>query len=211
VILFRDNIAVVNPNAEITRLRELMPASARMNTKLTLNDRQLDVIKAEFPVPWRQTHTISMNLNLWQQLSVPERDLLFLRTACWVTQASLLKPNWYQAMAGAGLVGGAFELFQGDAIGVLAAGGVTALAAWQLWRGVKGPGTEIAADDKAVQVAQRRGYSQVDAASALIRVIEAVPPLEGRRVLTVNELMRCQNLRVQTGLSKATVPESYLR
>ena len=29
MILFRDNIAVVNPNAEINRLRELMPASAR--------------------------------------------------------------------------------------------------------------------------------------------------------------------------------------
>jgi hypothetical protein len=202
---------VVNPNAEINRLRELMPASARMKTKLTLNDRQMDVIQAEFPVPWRQTHAVSMNLNLWQQLGLPERDLLFLRTVCWVTLANVLKPNWYQAMAGAGLVGGALELFQGDAIGVIAAGGVTALAAWQIWRGVKGPAIDIAADDKAVQVAQRRGYSQTDAAAALIRAIEAVPPLEGRRVLTVNELMRCQNLRVQTGLSEAPIPESYLR
>ena len=55
---------MVNPNAEINRLRELMPASARMKTKLTLNDRQVGVIEAEFPVPWRQTHTVSMNLNL---------------------------------------------------------------------------------------------------------------------------------------------------
>ena len=62
---------------------------------------------------------------------------------------------------------------------MLAAGGVTALAAWQLWRGVNGPGIEIAADDNAVQVAQRRGYSQIDAAAALMRAIEAVPPLEG--------------------------------
>lgn len=202
---------MVNPNAEINRLRELMPASARMKTKLVLNDRQLDVIKTEFPVPWRQTHTVSMNLDLWQRLGVPERDLLFLRTVCWVTLASLLKPNWYQAVAGAGLVGGTFELFQGDAIGVVAAAGVTTLAAWQLWRGVRGPGMEVAADDKAVQVAQRRGYDQADAAAALIKAIEAVPPLEGRRVLTVNELIRCQNLRTQTGLSEAPVPESYLR
>lgn len=202
---------MVNPNAEINRLRELMPASARMKTKLTLNDRQVGVIEAEFPVPWRQTHTVSMNLNLWQQLDVPERDLLFLRTVCWVTLANVLKPNWYQALAGAGLAGGLVELLQGDAVGVIAAGGVTALAAWQLWRGVNGPAIDIAADDKAVQAAQRRGYSQIDAASALIRTIEAVPPLEGRRVLTVKELMRCQNLRVQTGLSEVPVPESYPR
>ncbi len=211
MILCGNIITVVNPNAEINRLRELMPASARMKTKLMLNDRQSDVIQAEFPLPWRRTQTVSMNLDLWQQLNLPERDLLFLRTVCWVTLANLLKPNWYQAMAGAGLVGGTFELLQGDAIGVIAAGGVTALAVWQLWRGAKGPGIEIAADDKAVQVAQRRGYDQAAAAAALIRAIEAVPPLEGRQVLTVNELMRCQNLRVQTGMSDAPVPESYLR
>jgi hypothetical protein len=204
-------VAVVNPNAEISRLRELMPASARMKTKLMLNDRQLDVIKAEFPRPWQQTHTVSINLDLWQQLSVAERDLLFLRTVCWVTLANVLKPNWYQALAGAGLAGGVFELLQGDAVGVLTAGSITALAAWQIWRSVNGPQIEVAADDKAVQVAQRRGYEQADAATALIRAIEAVPRLEGRRVLNVNELIRCQNLRVQAGMSEFPVPDSYLQ
>ncbi|WOD42023.1 DUF3318 domain-containing protein [Nodosilinea sp. E11] len=204
-------MAVVNPNAEIGRLRELMPATARMKTKLMLNERQLDVIKAEFPRPWQQTHAVSINLDRWHQLSVAERDLLFLRTVCWVTLANVLKPNWYQALAGAGLAGGVVELAQGDAVGVLAAAGVAALAGWQIWRGVTGPQIDIAADDKAVQVAQRRGYDQAQAAEALIRAIEAVPPLEGRQVLTVNELIRCQNLRVQTGRSEFSVPESYLR
>jgi hypothetical protein len=202
---------VVNPNAEISRLRELMPATARMKTKLMLNERQLDVIKAEFPRPWQQTHTVSINLDLWHQLAVAERDLLFLRTVCWVTLANVLKPNWYQALAGVGLAGGVVELLQGDAIGVITAAGVTALAGWQIWRGVTGPQVDIAADDKAVQVALRRGYEQGQAAEALIRAIEAVPPLEGRRVLTVNELIRCQNLRVQAGRSEFSVPESYLR
>ncbi|MGB3308922.1 MAG: DUF3318 domain-containing protein [Nodosilinea sp.] len=202
---------MVNPNAEISRLRELMPASARMKTKLMLNDRQLSVIKAEFPRPWQQAHSVSINLDLWHQLAVSDRDLLFLRTVCWVTLANVLKPSWYQAVAGAGLAGGLVELLQGDAVGIVAAAGVTALAGWQIWRGVNGPQTDIAADDKAVQVAQRRGYEQAKAAAALIRAIEAVPPLEGRQVLTVNELIRCQNLRVQTGRSEFPVPESYLR
>ncbi|MGG6241680.1 DUF3318 domain-containing protein [Nodosilinea sp. AN01ver1] len=202
---------MVNPNAEISRLRELMPASARMKTKLMLNDRQLSVIKAEFPRPWQQAHAVSINLDLWHQLAVSDRDLLFLRTVCWVTLANVLKPNWYQALAGAGLAGGVVELLQADAVGVVAAAGVTALAGWQVWRGVTGPQTDIAADDKAVQVAQRRGYDQAEAATALIRAIEAVPPLEGRRVLTVNELIRCQNLRMQAGRSEFSVPESYPR
>jgi hypothetical protein len=182
-----------------------------MKTKLMLNERQLDVIKAELPRPWQQTHTVSINLDLWHQLAVAERDLLFLRTVCWVTLANVLKPNWYQALAGAGLAGGAVELLQGDAVGAIAAAGVTALAGWQIWRGVTGPQIEIAADDKAVQVALRRGYEPRPAAEALLRAIEAVPPLEGRRVLTVSELIRCQNLRVQAGRSEFSVPESYLR
>lgn len=210
-VIFGIDMAVVNPNTEISRLRELMPATARMKTKLMLNERQLDVIKAEFPRPWQQTHAVSINLERWQQLNLPERDLLFLRTVCWVTLASLLKPNWYQALAGAGLAGGVVELSQGDAVGVLTAATVTALAGWQIWRGVTGPQIEIAADDRAVQVALRRGYDQAQAAEALIRAIEAVPPLEGRRVLTVKELLRCQNLRVQAGRSEFSVPESYLR
>jgi hypothetical protein len=202
---------VVNPNAEIGRLRELMPATARMKTKLMLNERQLDVIKAEFPRPWQPATTVSINFERWQQLAVAERDLLFLRTVCWVTLANVLKPNWYQALAAAGLAGGFVELLQGDAVGVLTAASVTALAGWQVWRGVTGPQVDIAADDKAVQVALRRGYGQAAAAEALIRAIEAVPPLEGRQVLTVSELLRCQNLRVQTGRSEFSVPESYLR
>ena len=210
-VIFGMDMAVVNPNAEIGRLRELMPATARMKTKLMLNERQINVIKAEFPRPWQQTHAVSINLDLWQQLTVAERDLLFLRTVCWVTLTNLLKPNWYQALAGAGLAGGVVELLQGDAVGVMTAGGVVALAGWQIWRGVTGPQIDIAADDKAIQVALRRGYDQADAAEALIRSIEAVPPLEGRRVLTVKELLRCQNLRVQTGRSEFSVPESYLR
>jgi hypothetical protein len=207
----RVDFSVVNPNAEISRLRELMPASARMKTKLMLNDRQIAVIKAELPRPWQQAHPVSINLDLWHQMGVAERDLLFLRTVCWVTLANVLKPNWYQALAGAGLAGGVVEMLQGDAVGVLTAAGITALAGWQIWRGVTGPQIDIAADDKAVQVAQRRGYNPVDAAAALIRAIETVPPLEGRQVLTVNELIRCQNLRVQTGRSEFSVPESYLR
>ncbi len=198
---------MVNPNTEVTRLKELMPASARMKIKLILNDRQIPVIKAEFPRPWQRSHSLSLNMELWQHLSVAERDLIFLRTISWVMLANLLKPNGYQLLAGAGVAGGLLELMQGDAVGVLAAGGVTALAGWQLWRRVNGPQTDIAADDRAVQVAQRRGYTQADAAKALIRAIEAVPALEGRRVLTKDELLRCQNLRTQTRMTEfSSVP-----
>lgn len=198
---------MVNPNTEITRLKELMPASARMKIRIILNDRQISVIKAEFPRPWQRSHTVTLNIDLWQHLAPAERDLLFLRTISWVMLANPLKPNGYHLLAGAGVAGGLLELVQGDAVGLLAAGGVAALAGWQVWRGLNGLPMEMAADDRAVQVAQRRGYTQTDAVKALIRALEAVPPLEGRRVLTQAELMRCQNLRSQTRLTEfSSVP-----
>lgn len=202
---------VVDPNAEVNRLRELMPASGRMKTRLLLSDRQPALITAEFPRPWRATHAVTINLALWQQLSQPQRDLLFLREVCWVTQVNLLQPSWYQALAVGGLGSAIVELVQGDGVGLLAAAGVTALAGLQLWRSIQGPKAEIAADDKAVQVAQRRGYSKVEAATALIEAIEAVPVIAGRTGLGVTDLIRCQNLRTQAGLSKLSVPESYLQ
>ena len=198
---------MVNPNTEITRLKELMPASARMKIRIILNDRQISVIKAEFPRPWQRSHTVTLNIDLWQHLAPAERDLLFLRTISWVMLANPLKPNGYHLLAGAGVAGGLLDLVQGDAVGLLAAGAVAALAGWPVWRGLNGLPMELPADDRAVQVAQRRGYTQTDAFKGLIRALEAVPPLEGRRVLTQAELMRCQNLRSQTRLTEfSSVP-----
>lgn len=201
---------MIDPNAEINRLRDLMPASGRMKTRILINDAQPHLIQADFPRPWKQTHPISLNLRLWDQLSQQERDMLFLRTVCWSTTVSLLKPSWYQALGAVGLVSGGVELFQADAVGVLVAGGLTALAAVQIWRNTQGVRTEVAADEKAVQVAQRRGYSQKDAARALLSAIEAVPRVEGYPALSVTDLIRCQNLRSLLGTTKAPVPESFL-
>jgi hypothetical protein len=202
---------VIDPNAEINRLRELMPASGRMKTRLMLSETQPSLITADVPRPWNQTHPVTLNLALWQELTEPQRDLLFLRTVCWVTAVNLLKPNWYQGLAAVGAFGTLFELSQGDAVGVLVAGGLAALAGVRLWRTSRGVSVEIAADEKAVEVAQRRGYSQAEAAQALLGALEAMPRVEGHRSLSATDLIRCQNLRSLAGFSAVSLPENYLR
>lgn len=186
---------VVDLNVEINRLRDLMPASGRMKTRLLLSDAQGRVIVAPMPRPWQQTSPITLNPGLWMQLALPQRDLLYLRTVCWLMTVNLVKPGWYQGAIAAGALGTLVEAFQGDAIGLLAAGGLAALAGTQLWRSHRGMRAEIAADNEAIRVAQRRGYSESEAAQALLSAIEAVPSLEGYSGLSVNDLLRCQNLR----------------
>ena len=195
------------PDDEIRHLIDLMPASGRMKVKIVNDLGQPQVILAELPKPWQPLCPITINFDLWSQFDRGQRDLVFLRTVCWVTQTKLLKPDLYQWMAAAGLVGLLFELAQTDAIGILTAGGLIGIAGTQIWRSTRSPKAEIEADEAGIRVALRRGYTEPTAAQALLTGIEAVASLE-RRPLSFAELLRCQNLKRLAGLSTVEVPET---
>jgi hypothetical protein len=197
-----------NPQSEIYRLIDLMPASGRMTCKIVDKPEQHQVMAAPLPLPW-QTRLIEINFDLWSRLPKPQRDLLLLRSVCWLTDIKWFKPSLNQALLAAGAIGALVEAAQSDAIGVVAAGGLTALAATQLWRNHRTPRREFEADEAAVQVAQRRGYSsEADAARHLLNGIESIARLEQRPHLSFIELLRCQNLRSIAGLSPVGVPEA---
>ncbi|MEO1592237.1 MAG: DUF3318 domain-containing protein [Cyanobacteria bacterium J06632_22] len=182
-------------NLEIPRLRDLLPATGRMTSRIVSNSRQPEVIKTPFPKPWKSSHPVLINFDLWPELSEPQRDLLFLREVSWLSAVRLIKIDAYQGVAAAGALGFLVELVQFDAIGAVSAGGLTALAGVQIWRNSRGKQAEIDADDVALKVAQRRGYTLTAAAMALQDAIEQVAQLEHRPGLSFVELMRCQNLR----------------
>jgi predicted Zn-dependent protease len=136
--------------------------------------------------------------------------MLLLRTVSWVLGVKWFKPDLYQGLAIAGVVGTLVELVQGDPVGILAAGALTSLAGAQIWRITRRTESEVAADEAAIQVAQRRGYSQTEAASALVQAIEAVAKIE-RRNLNFSELIRTQNLNAIAGISPVGIPEEGIR
>jgi hypothetical protein len=179
-----------------------------MYCRVTENSAQASVIEAKLPLPWQGNRPIAINFDLWQQLSRGQRDLLFLRTVCWLTQVKWLRIDLYSGMAAAGLIGTLVELSQADAIGAVVAGGLTALASTQIWRSHNSTRRELEADELGIQVAQRRGYSQTDAARSLLEAIETVAQLEQRSGLDFVELLRCQNLKAIAGLSNVSIPET---
>lgn len=184
---------------EIARLIELMPASGRMYCKLISQPQQATVVDARVPLPWESTRPIRINFALLNQLPIAQRDLLILHVVCWLTSIQWFKPELYQGLVALGLAGTAFELVQLNAAGTITFAGLTALAAAQIWRKGRSSEIERIADEKAVQVAQRRGYGETEAAEHLLAAIEAVAQLEGRP-LTLNEQVRQQNLRGLIGL-----------
>ncbi len=198
----------MNPEPEIRRLIELMPASGRMLTKIVSKPQQHTVIESPFPLPWSQERPIYINFDLWRRLPKPQRDLLLLRTVTWLVSIKWFKPDLYQGVVLAGLLGGIVELAQGDAVGVVVATGLSALAGTQIWRGTRSSQSELDADETAIKVATRRGYTDTEAAEHLLAGIEAVAKIEGRSGLNFTELLRSQNLRAIAGLSSVGIPDT---
>jgi hypothetical protein len=197
----------MNPEPEIRRLIELMPASGRMLTKIVSKPQQTAVIESPFPVPWSQERPIFINFDLWRRLPKPQRDLLLLRTVCWVIGVKWFKPDLYQGVVLAGVLGGIVEVAQGDAVGVVVALGLSAIAGTQIWRSTRSSQTELDADEAAIKVATRRGYTETEAARHLLAGIESVAEIEGRLSLNFQELIRSQNLKAIAGVSPVGVPE----
>ena len=198
----------MNPEPEIRRLLDLMPASGRMLTKIVSKPQQTTVIESPFPLPWSQERPIFINFDLWRRLPKGQRDMLLLRTVSWLIGIKWFKPDLYQGVVLAGLLGGVVELVQGDAVGVVVATGLSALASTQIWRGTRSTQTELDADDAAIKVATRRGYTETEAARQLLAAIESVAQIEGRSGLNFKELIRSQNLRAIGGLSAVGVPDT---
>lgn len=199
---------VMEPTTEIRRLLDIMPASGRMMTKIVSKPEQAKMIDIPFPLPWNQERPIFINFDLWRRLSKPQRDLLLLRTVSWLTGVKWFKPAVYQGVVVAGLLGAVVELVQADAVGVLVAGGLTAIAGTRIWRSSRSSQSELNADEAAIRVAQRRGYDETEAAQHLLSAVEEMAQLEGRPSLTFTELIRCQNLRAIAGLSPVGVPQT---
>mgnify|MGYP006268320443 FL=1 len=194
---------------EVRRLIDLMPASGRMYTKVVPKPQQSRLIETPFPYPWKQgSRPIYINFDLWNDLSREERDLAFLRAVCWLVGVKWLKPDLYQGVVVAGLIGAGVEVTQGDAIGLLVSGGLAVLAGSQIWRKTRSVQTEIDADESALKVAQRRGYDPTEAAEALLSSIEKIAEIEARDTLTFSELIRIQNLRKLAGKSMVGVPDT---
>ncbi len=200
----------MNPEPEIRRLLDVMPASGRMTTKLISKPEQRLVIDAPLPMPWMRDRPIYINFDFWSRLSRSQRDLLILRTVNWLGAVKWFQPNLNFGLVAAGLLGTGVELMQQDFVGVAVASALSAISATQIWRNNHSTSIELDADERALQVAQRRGYSETDAAGSLLSAIESVAQFE-KRPLSFIELLRGQSLRAIAGISAIGIPEELRR
>ncbi|MBD2137703.1 DUF3318 domain-containing protein [Anabaena sp. FACHB-1237] len=187
-------------NVEIRRLLDIMPASGRMMTKIVSKPAQTKVIDSDFPLPFTKYRPIYINFDLWIKLTKPQRDLTLLHQVSWLISIKWLQPNINQGIVILGLLGGIFETTQLDIVGIAVSGGLTALAAARIWQNNKSQNSLLNADLDAVKIAQRRGYSEAEAAENLLTAITTIAQIEGRSGLEFSELLRIQNLQAIANL-----------
>ena len=92
-------------------------------------------------------------------------------------------------------------------MGIVVAGALTAIAGNRVWRTNRTLEREITADEEAIKVAIRRGYTQTEASRQLLNAIETIAKIEGRQSLSFTELIRSQNLKTMGNLSPVGVPD----
>lgn len=197
----------MNINEEIARLRDLLPASWRMATSIKSKPEQSELILSLPILPWSKGTQIGINFRLWRQLPEAERSLLILHEVSWRQKTKWLQTGAYQGVAGMALVGGVVEAVQGDVTGIAIAMLLGTIGINQILRSNISSQIKVQADNEAIEVAQRRGYQETEAAKALLEAIPAAARLMGRSTPEFTELIRCQNLKAIAGLSKTTIPD----
>jgi hypothetical protein len=184
---------MANPQAEIQRLRDLLPASLRPLLAIEpIVSGSPDLIRIKPHPPWQPTGVLQIQFSRWISIPQGQRDLLFLREAGWFDSRNWLQPGLYQGIAAAGSLATVVELALHNPFSVLLAGGVTGLAVRQIWQNLNDDNVHFNADEFALRRAQYRGYDRREAARHLVTALETVQRLDKSDALNVMRLQRLQ-------------------
>ncbi len=125
---------------------------------------------------------IQIDLARWDQLALDQRNLLFWHEVARVQNNTIPKDGWEMAALAIGLGGAVGELWVQDALLLLLALGLCGVSGFRLWQKNNGQRTlkqAVEADEQAIALATRFGYSLPNAykslGSALKTLIDQTP------------------------------------
>ncbi|MBE9042865.1 DUF3318 domain-containing protein [Pleurocapsales cyanobacterium LEGE 10410] len=153
---------------------------------------------------------IQIDLAKWDNLAIDQRNLLFWHEVARVQNDTIPKEGWEMAALAIGLGGAVGELWVQDGLLLLLALSLCGISGYRLWQKNSGEKTiadAIEADEKAIALATRFGYSLPNAykslGSALKTLIEMTPSRRKRKKYEE----RLQALRRSAARDKARTQE----
>ncbi len=130
---------------------------------------------------------VQIDLPKWEQLAIDQRNLLFWHEVARVQNDTIPRDGWEMAALAIGLGGAVGELWVQDGLLLLLALGLCGISGWRLYKRNNAEKTlkeAIDADEKAIALATRFGYSLPNAykslGSALKTLIEQTPKKKQR-------------------------------
>lgn len=131
---------------------------------------------------------IQIDLVRWDQLAIDQRNLMFWHEVAKIQNDTIPRDGWEMAALAIGLGGAVGELWVQDGLLLLLALGLCGVSGWRLYQRNNGQKTlqeAIEADEKAIALATRFGYTLPNAykslGSALKLLIEQTPKKRLRR------------------------------
>ncbi|MER3435655.1 MAG: hypothetical protein C4288_20260 [Leptolyngbya sp. ERB_1_1] len=125
---------------------------------------------------------IQIDMPKWDQLAIDQRNLLFWHEVARIQADTIPKDGWEMAALAIGLGGAVGELWVQDGLLLLLAMGLSGVAGWRLYQKNNSEKTvkeAIEADERAIQLATRFGYTLPNAykslGSALKTLIDQTP------------------------------------
>ena len=153
---------------------------------------------------------IQIDLGKWDSLAIDQRNLLFWHEVARVQNDTIPKEGWEMAALAIGLGGAVGELWVQDGLLLLLALSLCGISGYRLWQKNSSEKTiteSIEADEKAIALATRFGYSLPNAykslGSALKTLIEMTPSRRKRKKYEE----RLQALRRSAARDKARTQE----
>ncbi|MEO0488907.1 MAG: DUF3318 domain-containing protein [Cyanobacteria bacterium P01_A01_bin.123] len=125
---------------------------------------------------------VQVDLAKWELLALDQRNLIFWHEVARIQNDTIPRDGWEMAALAIGLGGAVGELWVQDGLLLILALGLCSISGWRLYRRNNGQKTlkeAIDADDKAIAIATRFGYTLPNAykslGSALKTLIEQTP------------------------------------
>lgn len=191
--------------SELRRLKSLLPPELQSWVMVeSATDVNPPLIRCE--ELGRDEIEIQVDLAKWDNLAIDQRNLLFWHEVGRIQNDTIPREGWEMAALAIGLGGAVGELWVQDGLLLLLALGLCGFSGFRLWQknnGEKRLAENIEADEKAIALATRFGYSLPNAykslGSALKTLIEQTPNRKQRKRYET----RLQALRRSAAKAKA--------
>ncbi len=196
--------------SELRRLKGLLPPELQswVTVEKTLEVNPLLIRSEEIG---KDQVEIQVDLVRWEQLAMDQRNLLFWHEVARIQNDTIPRDGWEMAALAIGLGGAVGELWVQDGLLLLLALGLCGVSGYRLYQKNNGEKTlneSIEADDKAIAIASRFGYTLPNAykslGSALKTLIEQTPKKRQRARYEA----RLQALKRSAAKAKARVKGS---